>query len=209
MKRILIALATLLTVSSVSAEVCTATLDQQERYGSYTIQRFVKFDYNYQRACNEALQDCRQEMRERRRWDRNSNLTCNVEGRGNGNGNGNGNRNCSYDIQTQNGRVVDTFSRMSCRAAEDACMRALIQRNRNGRSLRARCVQSYSRPTPPTRQVTKSCTVDKRGARGNVKNSYTAQATGRPNSGVQAKACQKAMQKCQSTASRRQYCTKR
>lgn len=199
------ALVTLLTVSSVSAEVCTANLDQQERYGSYTIQRFVKFDYNYNRACNEALQDCRQEMRERRRWDYNANLTCTVEG----SGRGNGNRNCSFDLERRNGRVVDTFSRMSCRAAEDACMRDLIQRNRNGRNLRARCVQSTRRQTPPTRQVTRSCTVDRMGARGNVRGTHTAEATGRRNSGVQAQACQKAMRKCENNTTRRQYCVQR
>ncbi|PIK15660.1 hypothetical protein [Halobacteriovorax sp. JY17] len=205
MKKILMALVTLLTVSSVSAEVCTAKLDQLDRFGSYTIQTFVKFDFNQQRACNEALRDCRQELNERRRWDRNANLTCSVEGRGNGNGN----RNCSYDMQRRNGAVIDTFSRQSCRAAEDACMRDLIQRNRNGRNLRARCVQSYSRPTPPTRNVTRSCTVDRRGGQGRVRDSHTAQASGRQGSGVLAKACQKAMNQCQRNVINRQYCTQR
>ena len=201
------ALVTLLTVSSVSAEVCTAKLDQQDRYSSYTIQRFVKFGFNQQQACNEAMQDCRQEMRERRRYDRNANLTCSVEGRGNGNGNGN--RNCSFDMQQQNGRVIDSFSRQSCRAAEDACMRDLIQRNRNGRNLRARCVQSRVRPTPPRRNVTKSCTVDRRGPQGRVKGTHSAKATGRQGSGVQAQACRQAMNKCQRNVVRRQYCTQR
>lgn len=204
MKKILVAFVALLTVSNVSADLCTAELKQQDRYSSYVIQRFVKFDFNEMKACNEALRDCRQEMRERRQWDRNANLTCELEG----NRNGNGNRLCSYDLETRNGRVIDTFGRRSCKAAEDACMRDLIQRNRNGRNLRARCVQSRGN-TNPGNQVTRTCTVERRGARGNVMTTHLGQATGRRGTGVKAKACQKAMRQCQSYASNRQYCTQR
>jgi len=206
MKKIFMALVTLLTVSSVSAEVCTAKLEQHDRYSSYTIQRFVKFDYDQQWACEDAMYDCRQEMRERRRWDRFANLTCSLEGRNPGQGR----QQCSFDLQRRNGRIIDTFSRQSCRAAEDACMRDLVRRNRNGNALRARCVRGYSSPTNPGRQqVTRSCTVDKRGGQGRVRDSFTAQATGRQGSGVKAQACSKAMRKCQNTVVRNQYCTRR
>lgn len=205
MKKIFMALVTLMTVSSVSAEVCTAKLDQIDRHRSYTVQRFVKYDYNQSRACNQAMSDCRREMSERRRYDRRGQYTCTVEGRG-----GQQDRNCTFELQQQNGRVIDVYTKLSCRAAEQACFRELLQRNRNGRNLRGRCVQSYSRPTPPpTRKVTKSCTVDRRGGQGRVKASHTAQATGRQGSGVKAKACQKAMRKCQNNVRNRQYCTQR
>lgn len=153
MKKILIGIAALVTVSNVSAEICTAELKQKDRNRSYTIQSFSKYDFNQQRACDVALQECNQEMRQRARFDRHANLTCTVETirNGNGNGYGNGSRNCSYDLQRQNGRVVESYSRISCKAAQDACMRDLIQRNGNGNSLRARCVESGPQSNPRRR----------------------------------------------------------
>lgn len=202
MKKLLLVLVTLFAAASVSADTCTALLQDNDLGYNYTIQRFSNYSWDRETACQDSMQECRREMRERRRWDSYANLTCKVEGRRGGN-----NGQCSFDLVTRNGRTIDTFSRRACRAANDACFRELTRRNRNGRNLQARCVKS--RYSQPPRNVTKSCTVDRLTRNGRHVQSHSAQAQGRRGTGVKAEACRKAMRKCQRNTVRAQYCERR
>jgi len=201
MKKLLLILVTLFATANVSADTCTALLQDNNSGYNYTVQRFSNYSYDRQRACEDSMQECRREMRERRRWDRFSNLTCKVEGRRGGN-----NGQCSFDLVTRNGRTIDTFSRRACRAANDACFRDLTRRNRNGRNLQARCVK---RRGGQSRTVTKSCSVDRLTRNGRIVQTHFAEVMGQRGSGVKAKACRKAMNKCQRNTVRAQYCQKR
>ena len=204
MKRFVFAFVTLLALTtSAQADSCTAVLEKHERGFDYIVQTFTNYDYwNEQAACQESMQECRREMRERRRYNSRGNFTCNVQGRRGDRGQ------CSFELQTRNGRTLDSFSRNACQAAKDACNRERVRRSRNGQNVRATCVK-IGRTTPPRRQVTKSCQVDRLGRRGQYIQTHNAQVTGQRNSGVKQKACRKAMKKCQRNVVRAQYCVQR
>jgi hypothetical protein len=201
MKKMVFALMALMAITtSAQADSCTAVLEKNERGYNYIVRTFTNYDYwDRQDACRESMQECRQEKRERQRYDNRGSFNCSIQGAGNGRGN---NR-CSFDLISRNGRVLDTFSRQACRAANDSCNRELVRRNRRGQNLQARCVKA--RGTNPGRQVTKTCSFDRMGRRGVVETHF-ASAQGRRGTGVQQKACQKAQRKCQSNLVRRQYC---
>ncbi|WP_127716098.1 hypothetical protein [Halobacteriovorax sp. HLS] len=205
MKKMVFALMALMAITtSAQADSCTAVLERNERGYDYIVRTFTNYDYYSERAaCDESMKECRQELRERRRYDYNANFNCKLEGRRGGD---NGRNQCSFDLVTRNGRVIETFSRRACVAANDACYRELVSRNRSGRNLHARCVQS--RYSNPGREVTKTCSVDRMGRRGVVE-THIASAQGQRGSGVQAKACQKAMRQCERNVVRRQYCSQR
>ncbi|OUR94194.1 hypothetical protein A9Q84_17990 [Halobacteriovorax marinus] len=202
MKKLLLVLVTLFAAANASAESCTALLQDNDRGSNYTVQRFYNFSWDQESACRESMQECRQEMRERRRWDRFSNLTCHVEGRRGGN-----NGQCSYDLVNRNNRQLESFSRMSCRASADACQRELSRRHRRGQNRQARCVKR--RGGGQSRNVTKSCSVDRLGRNGRFLQTHVANATGARGTGVKAQACRKAVRKCERNTVRNQYCVQR
>jgi hypothetical protein len=204
MKKMVFALIALMAMTTAAqADSCTAVLEKSEYGYNYMIQTFTNYDYwDRQDACEESMRECRREMRERRRYDSRANYACNIQGR-----RGNDRGQCSFELVTRNGRTLQSFNRRACQAAKDACNRERVRRNRNGQNLRAQCIK-VGRTTPPSRQVTKSCSVDRMGRRGVVETHF-AQATGRRGTGVKAEACRKAMRKCERNTVRRQYCIER
>lgn len=205
MKKMVFALMTLMALTtSAQADSCTAVLEKSERGYNYIVRTFTNYEYGYNdNACRKSMQECNQEKREMRRYDNRASYACSVQG--SGNGRDRGNNKCSFDLVTRNGRVIESFSRRACRAANDSCLRELVSRNRQGRNLRASCVKS--RRSNPGRQVTKTCSFDRMGRRGIVETHF-ASAQGRRGTGVQQKACRKAERKCENNVVRRQYCEK-
>ena len=123
-------------------------------------------------------------------------------------------RSCEYRIQTRRGFEPDRFTARgfnACEQAESQCLRILrIKRERGEVGRDAQCVSTSSpRPTPP-RMVTAQCTVEQyfssnSGGRP-TGNRFNGTGRGRNYSSARAAACSQALQSCSNVSSGRFYC---
>lgn len=107
---------------------------------------------------------------------------------------------CTVLMKNQRGHTVDTFNsraydrRSACQQAKRQCERSIWNGNRR-HSSRLRC-QVAQRGGNYGRQVTKKCSTSLIGKRGRTIQYFQAKAKGQARTGVKAKACRKALRKC-------------
>jgi len=204
MKKLIIIAATLFATTA-AAEYCSSRL--QDVRGN-TLRTFSGYGYSANEACKEALRECRFEKRrlagQSRRY---RDASCMVERRTRPVPTP-VKRTCEFDLKKGNGRVIDTFrakgqsKSQACQKARRKCENDLWNRQANGRNPRAYCAKSFSNGGGNDYDfVTKSCTVERVNKRGRIVDTHFGSASGRRNTGVKARACQKAMSDCRMEAS--------
>lgn len=210
MKKLLFAVALVLTAGmasgSAEARQCEAALEDQ--FGS-TLQRFSARGMDRQDACMQARRQCKRELVLRSRGHRR--LNCRVIER----------RlpprrvTCSASIVTMRGRSIDFFRgmgfdrRSACSQARQMCSQELRRRQRRGQNPRAVCqVDGRGNGGGHGQMVNRTCSVDRIGRGGRLRQSHTAMATGRQGTGVKQRACNKAQRQCEMASNMRQHCVR-
>ncbi len=190
-----------------SASNCTYDLKDRSGFDLETFRSYATYRFE---ACDEARMECQNELIRRHRRQRNPGAYC--AERYYDDGRNNQRKTCRFNLVTRRGRVVDSFQSRGynpCQDAKRECRQELRYRQNNGRNMNARCEkEGRFEPVPPTRMVSRSCTVDRMGRRGRVVQSHFGSSYGRQGTGVQRQACDQAMRSCRMSTRGNQRCRK-
>ena len=123
---------------------------------------------------------------------------------------------CTYDMVDREGRgrVLQRFLGFgydmydACIRAKDLCYQNLIERNRRGRDLYARCLRSNSRGDDRD-LVVRSCTVARITSDRRLIQNHSARARANDPREALRRACDRAMDECQRSRLRYQQCVVR
>lgn len=194
-----------LAASTYAGANCTARLESRSGAVIDTYRAY---------SCRDAKRECNRDLARRSRRGTDRGLRCVT----------NGDYNpyptpsldyCTVNMRRNNGNIIDSFTgeaysqRQACNEAQRECERDLERRQRNGRNPRAYCDGNGRDNGNPDygQRVTRTCTVERYNYRtGRFVDYHTATVTGRRGTGVEAKACQEALQDCNYSSGFYQSC---